>query len=199
VVSSLLNLQAASLDNGAVRDEFLRGKQRIDTIALVHHKLYALKDLRNVQLDLFLGALALATAETNRPQSLTVSYEVDTQGLRCDQDTAIGLGIILCELMSNCFQHAFPYATGGHIDVQVQAVEGDLYRLVVRDNGKGLQTGNTTGPGKLGLEIVEALADQLDGSFHTRTNNGTTFEVLFRMRPALASADAIDTEADGLQ
>jgi len=199
VVSSLLNLQASGLDEGPVRSEFLRGKKRIDTIALVHHKLYALKDLRNVDLELFFGALALASAEMNRPQSLTVSFEVDTHGLKCDQDTAIGLGMILCELMSNCFQHAFPYATGGHIDVQVQAVEGDLYRLVVKDNGKGLQPDGITGPGKLGLEIVEALADQLDGSFHTRSNGGTTFEVLFRMRPALASADAVATEADGLQ
>lgn len=199
VVSSLLNLQASGLDDGPVRNEFLRGKKRIDTIALVHHKLYALKDLRNVDLQLFFGALALASAEMNRPQSLTVSFEVDTQGLKCDQDTAIGLGMILCELMSNCFQHAFPYATGGHIDVQVQAVEGDLYRLVVKDNGKGLQPDAQVGPGKLGLEIVEALADQLDGSFHSRTNDGTTFEVLFRMRPALASADPVATDADGLQ
>ncbi len=199
VVSSLLNLQAAGLDDGPVRDEFLRGKHRIDTIALVHHKLYALKDLRNVDLALFFDALTQAAAEYNEPQSHTVSFEVETQGLKCDQDTAIGLGIILCELMSNAFQHAFPYATGGHIDVQVQAVEGDLHRLVVKDNGKGLDPDTQTGKGKLGLEIVDALADQLDGSFHTRTNGGTTFEVLFRMRVANDSANTIDPEADSLQ
>lgn len=199
VVSSLLNLQATGLDDGPVRDEFLRGKQRIDTIALVHHKLYALKDLRNVDLGLFFAALAQASAEYNEPLSHTVSFDVDTQGLKCDQDTAIGLGIILCELMANAFRHAFPYATGGHIDVQVQAVEGDLHRLVVKDNGKGLDPNSQSGKGKLGLEIVEALADQLDGSFHTRTNGGTTFEVLFRMRPVNGSANTIAIETDGLQ
>lgn len=196
VVTSLLNLQASGLDDGPVRDEFLRGKQRIDTIALVHHKLYALKDLRNVDLALFFGALTKATAEYNEPQSHTVSFDVDTQGLKCDQDTAIGLGMILCELMSNAFRHAFPYATGGHIDVQVQAVEGDLHRLVVKDNGKGIDPGSMSGQGKLGLEIVEALADQLDGSFHSRTNGGTTFEVLFRMRTPGTSANAMVSEAD---
>ncbi|MEX1131943.1 MAG: sensor histidine kinase [Flavobacteriales bacterium] len=199
VVSSLLNLQAIGLDDGPVREEFLRGKQRIDTIALVHHKLYALKDLRNVDLGLFFDALTQASAEYNEPHSRTVSFDVDTQGLKCDQDTAIGLGIILCELMANAFRHAFPYATGGHIDVQVQAVEGDLHRLVVKDNGKGLDPDSQNGKGKLGLEIVEALADQLDGSFHTRTNGGTTFEVLFRMRPVNGSANAIPAEADSLQ
>lgn len=189
VMSSLLNLQASSMENDLVRNEFLRGKQRIDTIALVHHKLYALKDLRNVDLDLFFKALTQATAEVNLPNSRTVSFEVDTQGLKCDQDTAIGLGIILCELMTNAFRHAFPYATGGHIDVLVQAVEGDLYRLVVKDNGRGLDPSKQSGHGKLGLEIVDALSDQLDGSFHMPPEGGTTFEVLFRMRNAVAASD----------
>ncbi len=196
VVSSLLNLQASSMENELVRNEFLRGKQRIDTIALVHHKLYALKDLRNVDLDLFFKALTQATAEVNLPNSRTVSFEVDTQGLKCDQDTAIGLGIILCELMTNAFRHAFPYATGGHIDVLVQAVEGDLHRLVVKDNGKGLDPSKQSGHGKLGLEIVDALSDQLDGSFHMPADGGTTFEVLFRMRNAAAASDAAGSDGD---
>lgn len=194
VVSSLLNLQASSMENELVRKEFLRGKQRIDTIALVHHKLYALKDLRNVDLDLFFKALTQATADVNLPNSRTVSFEVDTQGLKCDQDTAIGLGIILCELMTNAFRHAFPYATGGHIDVLVQAVEGDLHRLVVKDNGKGLDPALQSGHGKLGLEIVDALSDQLDGSFHMPASGGTTFEVLFRMRNAAAASEATDSD-----
>ena len=196
VVSSLLNLQASSMENELVRKEFLRGKQRIDTIALVHHKLYALKDLRNVDLDLFFKGLTQATAEVNLPNSRTVSFEVDTQGLKCDQDTAIGLGIILCELMTNAFRHAFPYATGGHIEVLVQAVEGDLYRLVVKDNGKGLDPALQSGHGKLGLEIVDALSDQLDGSFHMPASGGTTFEVLFRMRNAAAASEATESDSD---
>jgi two-component sensor histidine kinase len=180
VVSSLLNLQASRLDDGAIRNEFIRGKKRIDLIALVHHKLYGLKDLRNVDIDRFFKDLISALAAMHE-QSRTVSFEVDTDELLADQDTAIELGIILCELVSNCYQHAFPYATGGHIDIIVRSVENELYRLVVKDNGQGLPSGYADGPGKLGLEIVEALAEQLDGSFHVRQNGGVTFEVLFRM------------------
>lgn len=182
VVSSLLNLQATRLDDGPVKHEFMRGKRRIDTIALVHHKLYGLQDLRNVDLKLFLTGLIEALAGMYQPASRTVSCAVNTGELRTDQDTAIELGIIVCELVANSYQHAFPYATGGHVDIQVKPVEGDLYRLVVKDNGKGLTEDYADGPGKLGLEIVEALAEQLDGSFHVRANGGVTFEVLFRMR-----------------
>ena len=182
VVSSLLNLQATRLDDGPVKDEFLRGKRRIDTIALVHHKLYGLADLRNVDLFRFFSDLVKALAEMHLPHSRTVSHDVDTNFVKADQDTAIELGIILCELVANTYQHAFPYATGGHVEIRVLPVEGDLYRLTVQDNGKGIQEGGQTGSGKLGLEIVEALSEQLDGSFHMRTNGGVHFEVLFRMQ-----------------
>ena len=183
IVSSLLNLQATRLDEGPVRDEFLRGKLRIDTMALVHHKLYELRDLREVDLDLFIRGLMQALVQHYAPQSRTVSHEVQTHDIKADQDTAITLGLILCELAGNAYLHAFPYATGGHIDVDIRPVEGDLYRLLVKDNGQGLDRTNGTRNVQLGLEIVEALADQLDGSFHSSTGPGTTLEVLFRMPP----------------
>jgi len=79
--------------------------------------------------------------------------------------------------------------------VQLKPVEGDLFRLMVKDNGKGLADGYATGSGKLGLEIVEALAEQLDGAFHTRSNGGVTFEVVFRMRRDQPQPEAVDEVA----
>ncbi|MBK8500602.1 MAG: sensor histidine kinase [Flavobacteriales bacterium] len=181
-----------SLNDGPVREEFLRGKRRIDTIALVHHKLYGLADLRNVDLAGFFAQLIEALASMHRPQSATVSTSVDTAGIKCDQDTAIELGIILCELVTNAYQHAFPYASGGHVEVVVSAVEGDLHRLMVRNNGVALPEQLSSGPGKLGLEIVDALAGQLDGSFHVRSDGGVTFEVLFRMRRPTVDAPVVE-------
>ncbi|HRD51345.1 MAG TPA: sensor histidine kinase [Flavobacteriales bacterium] len=193
VVSSLLNLQASSLDDPHVRDEFLRGKRRIDTIALVHHRLYDQPDLRDISLGSFLRQLTDSIAAMHGEMRTTVSIGVTTNGLKCDQDTAIELGIIVCELVNNAYQHAFPHATGGHIAITASNVEGDLYRLVVSNNGVPPANGNLSGPGKLGLEIVEALAEQLDGSLHMRTEGHAAFEVLFRMRRPAASAEAYDT------
>jgi two-component sensor histidine kinase len=195
VVSSLLNLQASRLENGPVREEFLRGKRRIDTIALVHHKMYDLKDLRNVDLQQFFNQLITSLAVMHLPNSRTVSHELKAGGIKADQDTAIELGIILCELVTNTYQHAFPYATGGHVDILVQPVESDLHRLIVKDNGRGLPANYNNGEGKLGLEIVDALAEQLNGSFHVRTEGGgVTFEVLFRMKWNTSAGDIIDPQ-----
>jgi len=194
VVSSLLNLQASSLDDPHVRDEFLRGKRRIDTIALVHHRLYDQPDLRDISLGNFLRQLTDSIAAMHGDMRTTVSIGVTANGLKCDQDTAIELGIIVCELVNNAYQHAFPHATGGHIDITASNVEGDLYRLVVSNNGVPPVNGARSGPGKLGLEIVEALAEQLDGSLHMRTEGNAAFEVLFRMRRKATSAEADDPE-----
>lgn len=190
VVSSILNLQASSLEDGPVRDEFLRGKRRIDTIALAHHKLYDHPDLRDIDLQVFLVQLTTAIAEMYPERRGTVSIGVQTGGIKADQDTAIELGIIVCELVTNAFQHAFPHATGGHIEIVVTRVDGDLHRLVVRNNGVAPEQALLSGPGKLGLEIVEALAEQLDGSLHVGNGPHTTFEVLFRMQRPAASADS---------
>jgi two-component sensor histidine kinase len=188
VVSSLLNLQTTRLSEGQLKDEFMRSKRRIDFMALVHHKLYGMQDLRGIDLGRFFGQLVSSLAVMHEPKSRTVSTEIDAGGVRSDADTAIELGIILCELVANCYQHAFPYATGGHIHISLTHVERDLHRLVVKDNGVGMKQAGTAETSRMGLEVVDALADQLDGRLTVNSNGGTSFEVLFRMgleRPSI--------------
>jgi two-component sensor histidine kinase len=195
VVSSLLNLQASRLDAGPVRSEFLRGKRRIDIIALVHHRMYDQKDLRNVDLQQFFGQLITALARMHEPLRRSVSHDVRASGIKADQDTAIELGIILCELVTNAHEHAFPHATGGHVDITLQAVDSDLHRLLVKDNGVGIRSDRVDREGKLGLEIVEALAEQMNGSMHAHSSeSGATFEVLFRMNWNRSGHDIADAE-----
>ncbi|MBK6628841.1 MAG: sensor histidine kinase [Flavobacteriales bacterium] len=182
VVSSLLNMQAQRLPEGPARDEFVRGKQRIDIMALVHNKLYALPDLRGIPLDRFFSDLAGQMAKLHEPRSRSVSHEVDAAGLRCDPDQAIDLGIMLCELMSNCYQHAFPLVTGGHIDVRLEPLSDGLVRLRVRDNGRGMPT-VVDSTGRLGLDVVDALAEKLDGHFTVTTDHGTIADVEFKLEP----------------
>ncbi len=179
VVSSLLNLQAQRVPDSEARTEFMRGKRRIDSMALVHHKLYRQQDLSAVDLGIFLEDLSKAVAAMFDPDSRSVSYSVDTNGIRCDADTSIQLGMIFCELLANCHQHAFPYATGGHIDITVRDAGDGSYILAVKDNGKGFDPA-TVPPTHLGLEVVSALAEQLDGSMRVQVDDGTLVEVVFR-------------------
>jgi two-component sensor histidine kinase len=96
-----------------------------------------------------------------------------------DADTSIQLGMITCELLANCHQHAFPYSTGGHIDLIVRDTGEGMFTMTVKDNGKGT-TAAATNRAALGLEVVEALAEQLDGKMRMVEGEGTTVEVTFR-------------------
>ena len=182
VVSSMLNLQAQRLPEGPARDEFIRGKRRIDMMALVHHKLYGMPDLRGIRLDRLFHELAMSIAAMFEPRSRTVSHSIEAAGMVTDPDTAIDIGIIFCELFANCYQHAFPLVTGGHIEVGVHATGDGSHLLIVKDNGAGMNPSAGEGQGKLGLEVVEALAEKLDGGASYRNDGGTICEVRFIMR-----------------
>jgi len=182
VVSSLLNLQAERVEDPGTRHEFTRGKRRIDSMALVHHKLYAQTDLRAIDLRLFMDQLANAMRAMHEPKSRSVSHAVDTNGITANADTTIQLGIILCELLANCYLHAFPYVTGGHVDITLRKDEGDLYRLSVKDNGKGAERDPEKRASQLGLELVEGLAEQIDGRMEITKDGGTRVDILFRMQ-----------------
>ncbi len=130
VVSSLLNLQAKRIHDPSAQQEFLRGKRRIDSMALVHHKLYTQRDLSALDLRAFLSQLAAAVSAMHEPASRTISHAVETHDIKADADTAIQLGMITCELLANSFQHAFPYVTGGHVDIVVDEVGGGMLPVI---------------------------------------------------------------------
>ncbi len=179
VVSSLLSLQARSIPGEEARNEFLRGKRRIDSMALVHHKLYRQHDLSAIDLGLFLDDIAKAMAAMFEPDSRPVAHTVVANGIRCDADTSIQLGMVVCELLANCYQHAFPSPIGGHIMIKVERLETDLFKLTVKDNGQGFDP-NAIKAHNLGLQVVEALAGQLEGGSTVSINGGTQVEMTFR-------------------
>lgn len=182
VVSSILNLQAGRIADRQAKLEYMRGKRRIDSMALVHHKLYAQTDLRNIDLSIFLNQITFAMKAMFDPNSRSVSHQVESNGLKLNADTSIQVGIILCELLTNCYQHAFPYVTGGHIEISVVRESDDLYRMSVKDNGKGLVRDPEKSELELGLELVEALTEQIDGRMEIALDNGTRVDILFRMQ-----------------
>jgi two-component sensor histidine kinase len=96
-------------------------------------------------------------------------------------ETALPIGLIINELLTNAFKYAFPDGTPGRVRIFLQRGEGENCSLRVEDNGIGLPESYTADAEKsLGLYIVRLLAEQLDGSVEIIRNNGTTFRVGFR-------------------
>lgn len=94
-----------------------------------------------------------------------------------DLDRAIPMGLILNELVSNSFRHAFMNRVEGKIEVTLGKIE-DQFVLVVKDNGLGIDNTLLDGKG-IGLTLVKNLVKQLRGTIDIEKTKGTNFEIRF--------------------
>ncbi len=184
VFSSLLSLQAQYARDAAVSSRLDECRMRIESMALAHELLYQSEDLSSVAVCEYLGNLVDRILAAIRTVELDIAVIREIENVRFDLDTAIPLGFIVTELVSNCVRHAFPKGGKGRIRVSLRAIGDDRFELVVRDNGVGLPRGiNLDKPRSLGLDLVRTLARHLEGEAEIRRDRGTEVRVEFTARP----------------
>lgn len=191
VISSLLNLQMNSVSNDYTRQILLESRNRVASMALIHQKLYRSKDnAEDVDFDTYIHEL-VEEIRISYPFAtpLNIQVNVNAQHIPLNLTTAIPCGLILNELLTNCYKHAFTESVRGEITITFCAnvLDKELYELTVKDNGKGLpdkfKPSDLT---SLGITIVESLTEQLDGklSWSSDKQRGTVFSVQFRQSVA---------------
>ena len=193
VVSSLLNLQFRSAPPGPAQAAVKEAAERVRTMALVHEKLYRSPTLSAIALDDYLGDLVTRVAASADAGRRHIEVECRCVELEIGLDTAVPLGLIVNELLSNAFKHAFPEGRGGHIAIDVEADEQQV-TLSVTDDGLGLSADAGRHPSaSLGLVLVRSLSSQLDGHFVLESQSGTLARLI------LPRARCIDPAAPRLQ
>jgi two-component sensor histidine kinase/CheY-like chemotaxis protein len=190
IIASLLHLQANSSTQDDVKAALTNAMGRVAAVAQVHRRLYTSHDLKNVMLNQYLDALLedlRRSAEGNRMSRLTLKAEP----IEIDPDRAVGIGIIVNELVMNAVKYAYPDGAGP-IDVDLHA-EGDDLVLSIADNGVGLNGKTDPRSTGMGRRIVTAMASKLEASVERDPNHaGTRIVVRFRrvIAPATNSATA---------
>jgi two-component sensor histidine kinase/CheY-like chemotaxis protein len=190
IIASLLHLQANSSTQDDVKAALTNAMGRVAAVAQVHRRLYTSHDLKNVMLNQYLDALLedlRRSAEGNRMSRLTLKAEP----IEIDPDRAVGIGIIVNELVMNAVKYAYPDGAGP-IDVDLHA-EGDDLVLSIADNGVGLNGKTDPRSTGMGQRIVTAMASKLEASVERDPNHaGTRIVVRFRrvIAPATNSATA---------
>ena len=185
-ISSLLNMQLLKLQDGENNEEvFSRTKKRIESLGALHNAIYDAKDLRGIDMQEFLSNMAKWVKREFSPVNVNISYDVNAEGITADMDTALDIGMVAMELMVNAYQHGFPHATGGHVEVQLFHDKRDRYRLRVKDNGIGMGADllDRENSSRMGLDIVDVLVEGLEGTFSYRTENGVKCEATLRIIP----------------
>jgi two-component sensor histidine kinase len=180
VVSSLLRLQSAAIDDPQVLDVFNDSQNRIRSMALIHEKLYRSKNLAQVDFAEYARDLVTHLIRTQRSQGRSHMVEFNTTPIHLDIDKAVPCGLIINELVSNSLKHAFPNGNQGIVRLTLHSSDTGHILLGVSDNGIGFPAHldfQTTA--SLGLQLVNTLVDQFDGNIEMIITEGTEFKITF--------------------
>ncbi|HEY9600595.1 MAG TPA: histidine kinase dimerization/phosphoacceptor domain -containing protein [Allocoleopsis sp.] len=184
ILNSLLQMQSRRVKSPeavlALRDT----RNRIESIALVHEKLYCSDNLANVDFYQYIPALTLHLFDTYNVSSDTVKIKLQVERLFLEIKIGIPCGLIINELVSNSLKHAFPNNHEGKIQIEFHANSEGLLTLIVRDNGVGLpEDFDLETPHSLGLTLVYELVEQLEGTLDLDRSRGTEFRITFPRTP----------------
>jgi PAS domain S-box-containing protein len=180
IVSSLLNLQSLSVPDKEVSKFFTASRNRIHSMSLVHEKLYQSENLSRIDFKEYIKDLTMYLFD---------SYDVDTEKIRpvfslqkvtYSVDIAIPCALIVHELVSNALQHAFPENRKGTITISLKEDAG-ISNLTIQDDGIGISQATEQDNDKvLGIQLVNMLSDQLNGSITVQRSGGTLYSFVFR-------------------
>jgi len=204
VISSLLELQAEKFDEKDVLEAFRESQNRVATMAIIHEELYRSKNNETLDFSAYLQKLTADLFSSYAVRKDDVRMQLDLEEAFLGMDTAVPLGIIINELVSNSLKHAFPSGRKGEIRIELCRIEeietnksisnitnnigsrssvdkSIQYRLIVSDNGFGFPENiNFRNTGSLGLQLVNILVEQLDGTIELEESGGTAFKILFK-------------------
>jgi PAS domain S-box-containing protein len=185
ITSSLLKLQAGYTQDRQAREMFSESQGRIRSMALVHEKLYQSSDLARIDFLDYVASLAGLLLRSFGGASQRVELEIAGDKLFLSIDMAVPCGLIVNELLSNCFKHGFPEGRAGLVQLQVKAEGDERFILSVRDNGVGLPAHvDIEHTESLGLQLVKTLADQLRAQVRVVRERGTEIQILVGSSPA---------------
>ena len=179
-ISSLLNLQSGNIKDPHALQLFMETRYRVRSMALIHEKLYQSHDLSRIDFADYLKTLTSGLAGSFAGVSSAVRISVDVEQIMLAVDSAVPCGLIVNELVTNCFKYAFAGGRGGEIKVRMERAAGSQFRLSVTDDGVGFPKGvNFRETESLGMQLITTLTEQLDGAIEMTNGSGTKFEITF--------------------
>lgn len=180
VVSGLLALQSAQIDDPNTKEAMQESQNRVQSIGIVHQKLYQGTNLGSIEMkDYFLNLSECILDSFGAAKRVTI--ECSMEKINIDIDTAVPLGLIVNELLTNTLKYAFPHGQDGKVFIRLEKSKDGLH-LEVSDNGVG-KSGLTQGTG-FGGQLISLLTRQLGGSMREETTNGTSIFFDFKIDKA---------------
>ena len=180
IVSSLLDLQAEKIKDPKITSAVEESRNRVYSMSMIHQKLYLGKNLSSIGMKEYLIDLSQHVLDSYGEED-RVEYVYDLEEMELDVDSAIPVGLIVNELLTNSFKHAFPENRTGTINIAFKHITDDRILLEIADDGIGLlefDKEDDQGSG-FGTQLIDLLIQQLDGSIMTMNGLGTRIRMEF--------------------
>ncbi|NVK52888.1 MAG: sensor histidine kinase [Flavobacteriaceae bacterium] len=179
IVSSLLELQSKDIEDEKALELANEGKARVKSMALIHQKLYQ-NESGLVDFDEYIKLLVNELTALYASDK-EVNTQVKTENIKFDVDTAIPLGLIINELITNTYKYAFDANKKNELLIQIHKKATQEYELVIKDNGPGLDSSIDFVKAKsLGLRLVKRLVKQLQGTLKQTNDDGAKYVIVFK-------------------
>lgn len=180
IISSLLNLQSSYIKDKESLEIFRESQNRVKSMALIHEELYKTANLSRIDFKKYSENLINYLYQSYRLVSRMVEFRIESNDIFLDIETAIPLGLIISELVSNSLKYAFKSTDQiGQINIKLSKLE-KYYELIVSDNGIGLPKDfNFKNTNTLGSQLVISLTEQIDGEITIDSSEGAKFIIKF--------------------
>ena len=179
IVTALIELQTFYIEDEKTVQILKESQNRIKSIALLHEKLYENNSLKNVDISLYTNELINFIKHSLSNREKIIKIHSDVEKINLEMERAMPFGLLLNELITNSYKHAFINKNAGNIWLTLNE-EDNHYILKYEDDGPGFQTNSDTKTKTLGLKLIESFCTQLNGNFNYKTiSNRIVFEFEF--------------------
>jgi len=197
IVMSLLNTQAAFLDDKDALNAIRESRYRMQAISLIHQKLYQSENMALINMDAYIRELVdyLKDGFVNISR---IRFEMEVEPVKLDVSQSVPIGLILNEAITNAIKYAF--TDNGIIRISLKQIIPGRLTLTIADNGIGLPQGgdDPTRKRSMGMMLMNTLAEQLDGTLNIQSRNGLTITVNFNYQEKQSFTEPSEYEEGAL-
>ena len=177
ILSSLLSLQSQQLTDDNAIKAVKSSESRINAMALIHRKLYTVDQNRTVDIKEYITELIQYLVYSYGYHEKNFKLDLEIKEISIDVDKAIPLGLILNELISNAFKHAYLNHPNPRLVVNLAYPDSGELDICIQDNGTGMPAVDEKQRKTFGMKIVSTLIKELKGSLNVKNENGTTYHL----------------------
>jgi two-component sensor histidine kinase len=180
IVMSLLNSQTAYLQDESAQKAILESQHRVQTMSLIHQKLYKSKNVSSIYMPEYISDLLEYLKDSFKIRNM-IRFELEVERIDLDVMHAVPVGLIINEIITNAIKYAFPDNPEARIIIKLVKTGTDSLLLFISDNGNGFPAGfDLEKDSSFGMILIKGLTEDLDGTVSIQSDNGVTIQMEFK-------------------